>query len=107
MGELADSITPFEVKLSELQLIPIIIEEIETGLIWLDVQETEILRKLHKWVNQELGQRFKNTQADFDGASYHFHLTVMIGGQPIAEYRKFFGEITNPKVNLHYTVHEL
>ena len=107
MDELADSIAPFEVKLTELELIPTTIEGIETGLLWLDVQETEHLRQLHERVNQEVGQRFKNTQAAFDGASYHFHMTVAMGGQPLDVYRKLYSELSNRRVNLQYTVNEL
>jgi 2'-5' RNA ligase len=107
MMGLADSILPFEVNLTELQLIPTIIDGIEVGILWLDVQETENLRQLHQRVNQELGQRFNNTQAAFDGASYHFHMTVMMGGQPIDVYRKLYDEISDRMVNLKYTVREL
>jgi hypothetical protein len=62
---------------------------------------------LHDRINEELSQRFGNTQADFDGAAYHFHITVMIGGQPIDVYRKFYSEISDKKVNLRFTVREL
>ena len=107
MDELAKSITPFEVYLTELQLVPLRFEGTEFGLLWIDVQETETLRQLHNRVNEELSQRFGNTQADFDGMTYRFHMTVMMGGQPMDIYRKLFSEIPNAKVDLRYTVHEL
>jgi 2'-5' RNA ligase len=107
MDELAKSITPFDVNLTELQLVSIPFEGTEFGLLWLDVEETDYLRKLHNRLNLELIQRFGNTQADFDGPTYHFHMTVMIGGQPLDVYRKFYSEIPDQKVNLRYTVHEL
>ncbi len=107
MSELAESIQPFVVRLTELQLIPVTIEGLETGLLWLDVQETEPLRQLHQRVNQELRQRFQNTQAAFDGRSYHFHMTVMMGGQPLEAYRRFYDALSDHKVNLQYTVSEL
>jgi 2'-5' RNA ligase len=106
MGELAVSITPFEVNLTEIQLIPIG-ENDEIGLLWLDVQQTDTLRQLHKRINQELEQRFTNTQAEMDGEGYHFHMSVVIGGQPIEVYRKLYDEISDRKVNLKYTVSEL
>jgi hypothetical protein len=34
-------------------------------------------------------------------------MTVMMGGQPIDVYRKFYNEIPDTKVNLRYTVREL
>jgi 2'-5' RNA ligase len=107
MSELAESIHPFEVKLIELKLIPATMEALEVGILWLDVQETDTLRQLHQRVNQELSRRFKNTQAAFDGMSYHFHMTVMIGGQSLEAYRRLYSEIPDHKVNLQYKVNEL
>jgi 2'-5' RNA ligase len=107
MNELEKRIIPFEVTLTELQLIPIPFERTEFGLLWIDVQESEQLRQLHNRINEELDQRFGNTQADFDEASYHFHMTVMIGGQPIQMYRQLFTEISDRKINLRYKIQEL
>ena len=107
MDELTKSITPFEIYLTELQLVPLRFEGTEFGLLWIDVQETETLRQLHNRVNEELSQQFGNTQADLDGTTYRFHMTVMMGGQPMDIYRKLFSEIPNAKVDLRYTVYEL
>ncbi|HKY53197.1 MAG TPA: 2'-5' RNA ligase family protein [Anaerolineales bacterium] len=107
MDELAKSITPFDVYLTELQLVPLRFEGMEFGLLWIDVQETETLRQLHNRINEELSQQFGHTQADFDGMTYHFHMTVMMGGQPMDIYRKLFSEFPDAKVDMRYTVHEL
>jgi 2'-5' RNA ligase len=107
MDELAKSITPFEVNITEIQIRSIPFEGIEFGLLWIDVQEADDLRQLHDRLNKELSQRFGNTRADFDGAAYHFHLTVMIGGQPVDMYRKFYNGLSETKVNLQFTVSEL
>jgi len=107
MDDLASTIEPFEVHLTELQLVPTVMDDTETGILWLDVQETEDLRGLHNRLNHELSKRFKNTQADFNGASYHFHMTLMIGGQPLDVYHKLFSEITNRTLSLRYTVGKL
>lgn len=107
MGELASSITPFEVSLTELQLIPINIDGFETGLLWIDVQETKYLRQYHNRINQELEKRFGNTHADNDGAGYHFHMTVAMGRQPIEIYRRVYQEIPDHKVGFSYTVKNL
>ena len=72
-----------------------------------DVQETPDLRGLHDRLNQELSQRFANTQADHDGAAYHFHMTVAMGGQPIEVYRTLYGEIPNHQINRQFTAREL
>ncbi len=107
MQELASTIPPFEVTLTELQLKSISFAGTEFGLLWLDVLETEQLRQLHNRVNQELRQRFGNTHADYDGLAYHFHMTVMMGGQPIEVYRRLYSEIADRSIHLHYTVREL
>jgi 2'-5' RNA ligase len=107
MAELAGSIHPFEAKLTELQIEPLLHEGIEYGILWIDVQETEYLRSLHNRAIVELSQRFGYTQAAFDGNDYHFHMTVNMGGQPIDVYRKFLGEIPETELNLSFTVREL
>jgi 2'-5' RNA ligase len=107
MDELAGTIPPFMVKLTQLQLEIGHFQEMEYGILWLDVQETKSLRQLHNRVNRELAQRFGNTQADYDGADYHFHMTVIMGGQPITVYRKLYGELAERTVNLQYPVREL
>lgn len=107
MDELAKSIEPFRVRLYPLDVIPVTLDDFETGILWLDVQETEFLRGLHNRVNQELQARFGNVSAAFDGPAYHFHMTVAIGNQPIETYRKIQSEFSDRRVNLAYTVREL
>lgn len=107
MAELAATIPPFTAHLTELQLEIGNFQGMEYGILWLAVQETEMLRQLHKRLNEELAQRFGNTQANDDGPDYQFHMTVMMGGQPVAVYRKLYDEITERRVNLQYSVQEL
>jgi 2'-5' RNA ligase len=76
------------VKLTELQLFEAEIDGLETGILWLNVEETDILRKIHNRVNQEFTTRFGDVQAPFDGPEYHFHMTVAIGNQPIEIIRR-------------------
>ena len=93
--------------LTELQVVPLVYGATEYGILWVDVEETEKLRGLHNRLNEELNQRFGNIPADFDGDAYHFHMTVMMGGQPLEMYRKFLAEVSNPKINMSLTVKEL
>ncbi len=90
MNELASTIPPFEVHLTELQLEALVFAGTEFGILWLDVLETEHLRQLHDRVNQELWQRFGNTHADYDGPAYQFHMTVMMGGQLLDVYQRIY-----------------
>ena len=107
MDEFARSFEPFEVKLTELDVIPISHEDIEYGILWIDVQETEELRGLHNRLNEELNQRFGSAPADYDGDEYHFHMTVMLGGQPIGIYRKYFSELDQPIIDHSFIAQEL
>ena len=107
MAEMAGSIRPFEVSLTELQVIPISYGETTYGLLWVDVEETRELRDLHNRLNSDLNERFGNTPADFDGDQYHFHLTITMGGQPVEVYRQFYREVSDPKINLRFRVQEL
>lgn len=107
MMNLARSITPFEVRLTELQLINMTMEGLDTGILWLNVQETKILRQLHNRVNAELTVRFGDVHAAFDGPDYHFHMTVAIGGQPFEIYQKIYDEFQTCLKDIQYTVQEL
>lgn len=107
MFELAGSISPFEVTLTGLQIVPAKTGELDSGILWIDVQETELLRELHNRLNHELEQRLGNAQAPFDGAAYHFHMTVAIGGQPFEVYQKILAEFSGRVVNPNSMLQEL
>jgi len=108
MGDLAGSIQPFEVRLNDLQIVPVPYDKYtEYGILWINIEETGILRELHNRLNRELSQRFGETSADYDGDAYHFHMTVMMGGQFMEIYRKFKNEIPNSNINMTYTAREL
>jgi 2'-5' RNA ligase len=107
MAELAGSIEPFEVKLNRLELIPTTMDRVDTGILWLDVEETQVLRETHDRVNRELASRIGNVSAPFDGADYHFHMTVAMGGQPIMAYHRIWHEFSGRLVNLHFVVKEI
>jgi 2'-5' RNA ligase len=107
MGELAQSMPPLPVHLTELQLESIVFKGTKYGLLWIDVQETAALRRLHERLNQELSQRFGNTQADYDGAAYHFHMTVAMGGQSPEVYQTLLHEISDHRIDRQFMAQEL
>lgn len=88
--QVAAGIAPFEVQLEQMQLIPVDMHGMQTAILWMDVGRSHILLQQHERLNRELAQRFGNTAAAHDGASYHFHLTLMLGDQPIGSYRDAF-----------------
>lgn len=107
MTELAQGLKPFQTLLSHLELIETTMDGLHTGILWLNMQATESLRQLHEWVNRELTARFGNIPVEFDGAEYHFHMTVAIGGQPFETYRKILDEFKDRLVDLPCTVREM
>jgi 2'-5' RNA ligase len=107
MTGLAQSLEPFQTLLTHLELIETTMDGLHTGILWLNVQETETLRGLHNRVNEELTARFGNVSAEFDGENYHFHMTVAIGGQTIETYRRIMDEFKDRLVNLTCTVREM
>jgi len=107
MDELAQSIDPVQALLTHLELIDANIDGLESGILWLNVDETEFLRGLHNRLNEELTARFGNVPAEFDGDSYHFHMSVAIGGQPIKIYRTILDEFKDQLVNLQFEIRDL
>jgi 2'-5' RNA ligase len=107
MAELASSITPFDVQLTDLILEPLVFEGKEFGMLWLDVLETQHLRQLHNRLNQELTQHFGTTGADYDGERYHFHMTVLMAGQPLEVYQKLYDDFPQKTFNLTLRVRDL
>ncbi|HLZ60068.1 MAG TPA: 2'-5' RNA ligase family protein [Ktedonosporobacter sp.] len=67
-------------------------------ILWLEVEETETLRQLHTRINQELAERFSETQAPFDGSAYHFHLTIALGGASSSVYQSMVAELESRNV---------
>ena len=51
----------------------------EQGVVVARVIQSTRLRQLHTQLNAELEQAFGETQADYDGDAYEFHLAVALG----------------------------
>jgi 2'-5' RNA ligase len=105
--EFAASIAPFEVALDGVEVLPAIGPAGDTGLIWLAVRESPVLRGLHDRLNAELEARFANTAADFDGPSYRFHATIATGGQPPEVYRRIASELQPPPLPSSTPIREI
>jgi len=86
----AAGIRPFDVALEGVEVLP------EAGIVWVAVRESPALRDLHNRLSAELAARFANTAAEFDGPSYRFHATVLLGGQPPKVYRRIAAELRPP-----------
>jgi 2'-5' RNA ligase len=84
----AASIQPFEVAFDTLEVQPATGPNYDIGIVWLAAREIPSLRDLHNRLNTELGIRFANSQAEFDGPAFRFHATVAMGGQPPDIYQE-------------------
>jgi 2'-5' RNA ligase len=107
MTELVAGISPFELHLTGLELIPATMDGLSSGILWMNVQETNILRGLHERINRELTARFGDVAAPFDGLEYHFHMTVAMGGQPLELYRRAYDEFCGRLQDLRYVTREI
>jgi 2'-5' RNA ligase len=91
MGEyahrLAAAVPPLSIQLGDLLAW-------DDGLV-IDVVETPALRQVHDRLIRELGAIYGAVRADHDGAEYHFHMTVAIGGADAATYRRIQANYTD------------
>ena len=58
----------FELKISDIGNIP--------GVIWLEIEENEILRKLHNDILNLLKDKYNINKIFFDGETFKFHSTL-------------------------------
>jgi 2'-5' RNA ligase len=107
MTDFTDRIPYFEIQLTELQVIPVTINNFKTAILWVDVEQSTELRALHKRLNQELEDRFGHTPADHDGDEYHFHMTIAIGRKPYAAYQEMLESYESRLIDLSFRSQEL
>jgi 2'-5' RNA ligase len=105
--EFTAGITPFEVMLDGVEVLPASGPTGDTGLVWVAVRESPVLRGLHDRLNVELAARFTNTAADFDGPSYRFHITIATGGQPPEVYQRIASELQPPRLPHRTTIRKM
>lgn len=105
--EFAKTISPLEIKLTELELIEMSTDQMQTGLLWMNVQESEFLRGLHNCLHEELTARFGDVTAPFDGLEYHFHMTVAMGNQSFEIYQKAHHEFSDRLKDIRFVAHEI
>jgi len=105
--QLAASTSPPEIALARLELQTTVVGGAERGVLWLAVQENRDLRNLHQRINQELAERFEDTQAAYDGPDFKFHATLAVGGQPMEVYQRIYAEYKGISVNMRYTATQI
>lgn len=69
------------------------------GVVAAHVVGSPRLRQLHNLINTEMEETFGETQADFDGDAYEFHLTLAIGGFHAELLPQLRADIATWKIN--------
>lgn len=103
----AAQIAPFVVSLPGMRVITEPATPDLSGIVWLDVAETPLLRELHNQLNCDLATIFDDASTPFDGDSYQFHLTVAISSQPTDAYHRIAAQLQKSNLALSYTVREI
>jgi len=108
-AELAASVEPFEITLSGYGMWELPEGDQVSGILYQEVTDAEDqIRSLHYRINAELAARFGERSAAFDGAIYHPHISVAIGGASRETYREILAERTDNPVAPHtFTTREL
>lgn len=107
MDDLAMSIQPIEVRLTDLQAIPTYFDGVEYGVLMVGVEESKHLYELNNQINRDLNLQFWSNRRDHDRDIHHFHMTVMMCGQLMEICRKYETDIEHKKVNMRYIPREL
>lgn len=100
----AGSISPFEVTLTSIDLKLFDDDKDGTGVLWMDVKESNELRKLHNRMYKDIAGY--SWEIDDDGM-YQFHSTIALGEQSASVYKKIFNSIKNKKIDYTCRVKEL
>jgi 2'-5' RNA ligase len=93
---LAKDIKRITVSFSKIDLLEFEKDGKKQGLLWLDVEESQSLKELHKKLNDELKEKFDIGLASFDGDGYHFHSTLFHNGlkhEPFEAYEQAYLEL--------------
>ena len=96
---LATQIAPFKIQLNEIYYA----EWSGYGILGVNVNETDTLRKLHVQLNRELSKLFTDTSAPHDGDGYKFHMTIEMGNVKKSNpFRTYYNKIKDKKLNLSF-----
>lgn len=104
--DLADEVRPVRVTFDRFYLWE---RDPEYGVLGLNVVETEVLRGLHNRINRDLGQAVRDPSAPFDGADFHFHMTIEMARdrESMRALRTTWHKLPSREVNLGFIAAEL
>jgi 2'-5' RNA ligase len=101
---LAESIKPFEVLVTNIDLK--IFGDTEEGfpVLWMDIKESKELRELHNEIYKYITEHSWDTD---NNEKYHFHSTIALGEQPTSVYKEIFKSISVKEINYNCTIKEI
>jgi 2'-5' RNA ligase len=99
-----ESIKPFEVLVSDIDLKIYGDEEEGFGVLWMDIKESEELRELHNKIYRYISEHSWDTD---NNEKYHFHSTIALGERPASVYKEIFNCISDKKINHNFIVNEM
>ena len=70
------------------------ISKINNGVIWLDIEENEILRNIHNLLNDELLAKYTISLIKFDGEAFKFHSTLFQDSSITDEHNSLIIELS-------------
>lgn len=71
------------------------ISKINNGVVWLDVEENNELRKIHNLLNEGLKEKYNIPLANFDGDNFKFHSTLFQDKNISDEHQQLISEISD------------
>jgi len=104
---LAQEIIPFEITFSKIDSITFTKGNSEIAILWMDTEENQQLRNLHNKINKDLMEQFGIMLLGPDGEKFHFHSTLIYGGQPVDIFKKIYRELDNKIINLKFIPKEM
>lgn len=108
--EFAKEINRFSVNFLKVDLLEFEKDGKKKGLLWLDVEENQILRVLHEKLNRELKEKFDIGLASYDGDGYHFHSTLFHDGLkdvPFEAYEQVYSELKDINYRMSADINEI
>jgi len=104
---LAESINPFEIDVTKIDLKIFGDENDGFGVLWMEVKDSDMLRSLHNKIYRDIASYpWKADKTSGDGI-YHFHSTIALGKQPARVYKEIYNNIENKELNYRFKAKEI
>ncbi len=96
-------VQPFRIRFGGVNMIE---KNRDTGILWFDVVEDSLLRKMHNDLCTGLHEAFGIEPSGFDGPDWHFHSTIIYSKTGINRLEELFVKYKDCYRDLSSTVNE-